>query len=389
MERKLVRAFIILKVLEIASTGFAMPTYVPFLLHTGLTQFQANQVNIAYMFVSTLLDPLTGSLADKIGQKKTYLLGFLFLGTGSLIYGVGHGFWAFILAESTAAIGSALWSEALESWLRCLSNNQTSHVTLAKAGYYSRFTTIVCGLTGAWLATYFGLQIPWFLCAGVSFVGLAISIVITRNLPDVHNHGAKSKETISKALNLITHTPQIRFALIVSCVCYISFQPFNMFWSPIFEDMTGSVGWLGFMWVGISLFTALGSFIVQKVPRDKPYVIGLTVLSTGLPMLVPGILFGAKPTMWPLLFCFLLHEIGRAGIYPLVFSHINDHIPNDVRATVNSLRSSTSTIGSVIGLSLSGFLTQYISRVQVWYLSAGLLIVLAIWIFISQKSKPA
>ena len=105
MERKALRAFVTLKILESACLGFIATTYVPFLLERGLSLFQTTQVNIAFMFVSTLLDPLTGSLADRIGQKKTYILGFFFVALGTFVYGTGFSFWTFVLAESIAAIG--------------------------------------------------------------------------------------------------------------------------------------------------------------------------------------------------------------------------------------------------------------------------------------------
>ena len=385
MEKRVVRIFVILKILEGACLGFIATTYVPFLLERGLTLFQANQVNIAFMFVNMLLDPLTGSLADKIGQRKTYLSGFLFVGLGNLIYGVGHGFLFFVLAESIAAVGTALWSEALESWIRSLYGKEVSHKAIAKAGYSSRFFSVAFGFIGALAAARFGLHIPWFIgCAG-AVVGVIAGFILTRGFPDpIKTSEEIRKGSLTDAFKLFAKVPELRFAAVVTCVSAMSYQALNMFWSPIFKELSGSVSWLGYIWAGVAVFTALGLRMIRDIHNPGKRIIGILTLLTGIPVFLSALFFGHN--LLVLLAGFLMHEIGRGGAIPTIFTYSNDFIPDEIRSTSNSIRSSSRTVGAVLGLLISGFLTEIISPIQVWVLCGATLMLLSVWILFSGKN---
>jgi MFS family permease len=404
MEKKAVNVFILLKVIEAATLAVISTTYVPFLLERGLTLFQCNQVNIAFMFVNTVLDPLTGSLADKIGQKRIYLTGFLFLAIGLFVYGLGHNFWAFIVAESIIAVGTAFWSEALESWFRSLYGKKLCHEVVAKVGIYPRIFSIVLASVGSVAAANYGLEIPWFMGCLFAVLGFVAGVFMLAKFPETTNHHELPKGSIAASFRLIKNTPQLQFTLVVVCVASIAFQAFNMFWTPVFKELTGSVAWLGFIWAGASGGMVLGSFVIRKVVLPSKKTVALLVFLIGLPLLISSLFFSGN--LWVMLIGFVLHEIPRACLGPTIFTYSNDYIPDEIRATTNSIKESSRTIGAVVGLFLSGLLTNEesaktigaivgffipglfindISPVQVWVLSAGLLLVLSVWILASKK----
>lgn len=382
MEKRAVRLFVFLKIFETACLGFIVTTYVPFLLDHGLDLFQATQVNIAFMLVNTILDPLTGSLADKIGQRRTYFLGFLFIGIGTFVYGFGSGFWAFVLAECVSAVGVALWSEALESWIRSLCGKEIAHKAITKAGLISKSLSVVFGFAGAFAAARFGLEIPWFLGGAFAFAALFLGPLFSRNLPDATNHSTESRGSIRESLKLFLRVPQLRFVAVVTFVCSISFQALNMFWSPVFREMAGSVSWLGFIWAGVAVCISFGYFVAGKITKPNKVTIGVSIQLIGIPIFLSALFFGEN--LLVLVTGFLLHEISRAALFPFLFSYSNDFIPDGIRATTNSIRGSFRTVGAIVGLFISGLLTEYITPIQVWVISGALLIVLSIWIFFYQ-----
>jgi MFS family permease len=383
MERKAVRAFVILKILEGACLGFIATTYVPFLQSRGLSLFQSTQVNVAFMLAMALLDPLTGSLGDKIGQKKTYILGFFFVGVGTFVYGSGHGFWTFVLAESISAIGTALWSKALESWIRTLYGKEVCHQAISKGGYYSRIFSIAIGFVGSLAAANYGLQIPWFIGSVVSFSSIAAGLLITKSFPDSTKD--EDRGSIRDAIRLVVGVPELRFTAVVSCVLSLSFQALNMFWSPTFEMLIGSLRWHGFIWAGIAIFSFTGFYLVRKMTNPNKAAVGISVYLTGVPVLVAALFFSNN--LWALLAGFLLHEVGRAAVISLIFTYSNDFIPDKIRATVNSVFGSMGTVGAIIGLLGSGFLTEYRTTAQVWAVSGCVLLALSTWILLTRKRK--
>jgi len=127
-----IRAYLIANLIFNLASGWFFGIYTIFLTRKiGLDLAQANLVNVVFMTLSTLFDPYTGSLADKFGQKKVYIWGQVWWAAGMLVYGFANGFWLAILAESMAAIGHALMSQALETWLRNRLGEDLAHEAIS------------------------------------------------------------------------------------------------------------------------------------------------------------------------------------------------------------------------------------------------------------------
>ena len=379
MENKSVRVFVTAKTLEKAATSWFFSTYVLFLQSIGLSLLEANLLNTIFMSISTILDPFTGNWGDRIGQKRIYLLGILFWVMGHFTYGLAKVFLVCALAEGLSAVGKAFISEALESWLRNQTDEATTHKALAQAEFWGKVATAVPALLGGYIGSVWGLQWPWFFGAATGVVVWIIVQGLLKDVPD--RETAVSKTTVD--LNLWTITkeawrdPVLKQSFIAVAGLSACFQPFNMFWTVVFKNASGSSAWLGTIWVGIALTGVLGGLLARKMKANAKNL-AIVVLSMGLPMLIPVI-----PGLWVLtnLIPFLTHEIGRSTWMPILFSYTNRRIKNEVRTSVNSLRSAAGTCGAAIGLLVSGILTTWLSPVQVWAISAAALIIIAIWIW--------
>lgn len=379
-QKSIERTFVLVKILQNIGSAWTFSTYVLFLLGANLSLFQVNMLNLVYMSTTTILDPFTGNLGDRIGQKKIYMFGLFFWGIGMLVYGSSGLFWIFALAEGIAALGHALMSEALESWLRNHTSEETTHKALASSEYLVKLATIPTAVLGGLVGAKWGLHIPWILAGISSMVALLITWYYLRRFPE------KSK-TIEIALPselnlwLITkkawNEPVLRRSFIAVALITSTFQPFNMFWSVIFKEASGSTEWLGFLWMGIALASALGSFLAKKW-KITSRGLALIIASIGIPMLLP--LFAGKSWILFILVPFLFHEIGRSTWGPVLFSYTNRIIDPKVRTSVNSLRSSAGTFGAAVGLLVSGILTKWLSPISVWSISAVILIFVALWV---------
>ena len=379
-QKSIERTFVLVKILQEIGPAWTFSTYVLFLVGNSLSLFEVSMLNLIYMSISTLLDPFTGNIGDRIGQKKVYILGLFFWGLGMLVYGTSKNFGLFALAEGIAAIGNALMSEALESWLRNHSNEKRSHRAISTAAYRSRLASIPTAILGGIVGAKFGLRIPWILAGITSMVTMIIAWWYLRRYSDKLR---KVEIVLPQELNLgliaknAWREPVLRRSFIAVALITSTIQPFNMFWSVIFKEASGNSEWLGFLWMGIALMSALGSFLAKKW-KISSRGLALIIASIGIPMLLP--LFAERYWIPFILVPFLFHEIGRSTWGPVLFSYTNRKIDSKVRTSVNSLRSSAGTFGAAIGLFVSGILTKWLSPISVWGVSAVMLILVALWV---------
>lgn len=396
MMARIAKAFTLVKVLESVGTGWFATTYMLFLLDSGLTQFQANCVNVVFMTTIFLFDPFTGSLGDNIGQKKIYILGLFFWGSGMLVYFFSGQFLLFILAEFVGAIGYSLMSDALESWLRNHLGEDATHSVKTRTSSMRRIVSVVPAFIGSIVASKFGLRVPWILSAVTAFVGLAVSVLLLRNseakkpqpqkvskpwkVRRLRRLGKSVSESINLAVKLLSGSKELRFIVVLTFVTSFSFQAFNMFWSPIISEMIGDRWWsgmfLGLFWIGIALSLALGSYIVRNRRGIGKKDLFFAILVIGGSMLIGSLYNG----IWMMIPAFLVHEFGRSALDELGYTYRNRYIPDDIRTSANSLFGSVRMLAAALGLFLSGLLTNMIQPVQVWIICSVILLILALYI---------
>ncbi|HBL52205.1 MAG: hypothetical protein A3D24_02210 [Candidatus Blackburnbacteria bacterium RIFCSPHIGHO2_02_FULL_39_13] len=372
---KVKRAYILATSLQKFGVGWSFSTYVLFLLGQGMTLFEANLLNTGFMVASFLLDPPTGYLGDRIGQRRIYLVGQLFWAISMLVYGTSTTFAQFLAAELAAAIGSALISGALDSWMRNQVGEAETHKALSQGGSISQLVSIPAAVGGGFIGALYGLDKPWLIGSACSFAALVIAYLALRGFA---SH--EKKEDVKFAIRGIARhsmsNPALRFTIIIAFFQTLLLQPFNMFWAPIFKELSGETWWLGSFWVGITLAIATGSHLAQgKLQQLNGKGIALALFAIGLPMLFTP--FGRSTYIVAGLF--LIHEGGRGAVVPLIFTYANRHIPDEVRSTSNSIRSSASTLGAGIGLVTSGYLTFFLSPIQIWGIASAGIILLSLY----------
>lgn len=375
-----VRAYIIVKALQNLTVSWIFSTYVIFLQSHGLSLFQANLLNFTFMMVSFFLATPSGVFADRVGQRGAYVLGVISWGGGMFVYAVGRSFGTFLLAESVAGVGSALMSESMECWLRNCTDDKVTHQAIGRAGAIGTFVGVIPSSLGSLLGVRWGLQWPWVLGGLCSAATCLIAFLVTKALGEgrqLQVQHLNSSETL-KVLVASWNNPPVRLTILATLFANACFQPFNMFWGPILKQASGQEWWLGFVSIGVAVALALGSYLatVERLPTNGRGV-ALAIASVGLPMALPA----SFPRTIPILTFFLLHEIGRGALPPILFTYSNRHLKDKTRSTANSARVAASTLGRGVGLMISGFLTLYCPPLVIWRLSALALLVLSLYLW--------
>ncbi|MFA6602637.1 MAG: MFS transporter [Candidatus Shapirobacteria bacterium] len=370
------RAYLLSVLWHNLAAGWFFATYVLFLLERGMSLQQANLINGVFMAVCFVFDPITGKLADRVGQRKVFVWGLWGWAASFGVYFASHGFWAFAVAEAVGAIGHSLISEALESWLRNTTDEKTAHETMSTTSSLSPLVFIPTALGGGLVGAHFGLEWPWMLAAG----SCVIAAVVCRKLLSRFGEGKAENNpetpnlSVAQVAKLTLRHPNLAFSLVIAFGIGAAVMPYNMFWTVTLRNLGADLGWLGAMWIPIAVMTGLGANWARKQTEGKQSVAKAVAL-IGAPMVLPLL----WPKLWPVVAFFALHELGRGAIRPVLFTYANRHIENHYRSTANSIRSAVWTLGGATGLIISGFLSNNLTTVQVWAISGVGLLGLALW----------
>ena len=379
MKRSLEKTFVWVKCLENIGSAWFFSTYVLFLVGIGLDLLQITLANAIYMTIRTLFDPITGNLGDRIGQKKIYMAGLFFWAIGTGVYSMATGFWMCAVSEGISAIGFALRSQALESWLLNHSDKSTSLRAQSNAGFWARLATIPTAILGGIVGTKWGLQWPWLLSGITCILALILTWFLLRHFPEKAEKEIKTEESLD--LRVIAKKAWgdivLRRVFIITAILCACFQSFNMFWPIVFKSASGSGEWLGSVWVGIAITSAIGSKLAQKW-KINSRALALIIALIGLPMLLPQI-----PGYWVLMILspFMFHEIGRSMWEPVLWNYANTRIPDGTRNSVNSLTSASESAGALFGLLAAGLLSKCFSPTTIWGISALALILTSLWVY--------
>ncbi len=347
-KNEITKTFIVIKSLEKFTMSFITSSYVLFILSHGYELKDANLVNAFFMTVAFLFDPISGKLADKIGQKTVYLSSFLFWGLGTLVYFRSTTFCWFLVAEGTAGIGMALRSEALESWVRNQIGADETHKLLSRSSWITNIVSLPSAVIGAYIGSQYGHQYPWLIEGSLSFVTFLMSLLLLRKFKEYkHPEELKIEDIgVKKAIAETIHKAELRWTAIVVLLLSFCYAPFNMFWSKIFSDTSGSEGWLGLLWVGVTLSIILGANIANRLGISSKRTIVLSIVGIGM-----GILVASTWTLLPIMVAgFLVHEVLREVAKLQIWSYSNLYTENHNRSTMNSVRSSLWFLGNLGGL---------------------------------------
>ncbi len=93
-------------------TPVMVPGIVMFWQDNGLDTFEVFVLQAVFAVAVVVLEVPTGMVADRVGKRTSLLLGQVVVALGSVLYALGTGFWSFLGAEVTLAIGMTLLSGA-------------------------------------------------------------------------------------------------------------------------------------------------------------------------------------------------------------------------------------------------------------------------------------
>jgi MFS family permease len=370
------RAYVLIKSMEGISMSWSNATYVFFILSLGYPLWVVMAANMVFMLMYTLLDPYTGHLGDKYGQRVIYVLGTLFWGAGMFIYSISLNPLGFILAETAAAFGRAFTSEALESWLHNSMPDCDTTQIRARGDTWMRLAGIPAAAIGGIVGSRFGFQWPWLIAAMSCAVFAIVMVYLLRPFPKpAYRFHHVEVPPLRQSIRETRYNPYLAFSFIFMAVTAFAFQPLNMYWPQVLKNASGGRDWWqGFAWIVVALGLAWGAKLTAKLQHVSKRYLNWILVSIGIAAVISSWAASNNLALVALVF-FAVSEVPRGAIKNALFTFCNSHIRDENRSTMNSIRSAAVPLGSFFGLFFFAVFSVIIPQPEIAWIVSGIILI--------------
>lgn len=334
-----------MKLLKLYSYAFfnTFFIYIPYLalflsVNKGLSENQFALLVSVFSFSVFIFEIPTGFIADKIGEKKSIIIGNLIRLFGIVFLTISNNFPFLIMGEFLLGIGSTFCSGADDSLAyKVIQNDQALKTKYDKiiSSYYSiNWISISLAFLFGQLLAGISYQVVFI----ASIVATAIGLIISLQLPTVPFVAEQKKSIviIRHALaDIISNKRLLEIFLLASLILAALSSSYLLF-QPYLNEMELSGKNNGILFFAITLFAIFGSkiqpFIVKKSKINLTVllliVLAITLIAIGM----------VKGFIVLLLFCMFRFIWGITT--PLVTAEMNRMILYDnSRSTILSIRS--------------------------------------------------
>ncbi len=344
-----------------------------FLLYRGIELYQIAVLIAFWSILTIFLEVPTGVLADKWSRKNMLVLSALFTSLCYVTWLFSSNFWLFLLGFTFRTLSGTFESGTMEAYVfDFLKQNRKEEEFEKIWGRGQAFLSIgiaVALSSGGFLSTY-SYELVVALSASSPLFAIATSLLFPQVYP-VTLVGEKSylsilKDGIKKAFS---NTVLVRVFL-YSAIVYAALGMLDEY------DQVMLSSWFNMSktFIGIWLATAMGISSLSGLYAHKLKHMGWGFLNTiaavsGI-LLIIICLFNTKP----LLGTFLIFWTFSVLINVLTQGIIQREIPSGERATITSVNSLVTEIGSVILGLIFGFIANRYG-IQIGYGFYGIVII--------------
>jgi MFS family permease len=330
----------------------------------------------------------TGYLADKIGRKRSILIGASLGFVGYLVYSFSFGFWYFVIAEVILGLSQSLVSGADSAMLydTLAAGKQNDKYTRMEGRITSigNFGEAFAGIIGGLLAVA-SLRTPFYVQACVALIALPAALMLKE--PPIKIAKAKPgfKEIRSILFSALHGNVKLKWNTFFSAIIGASTLTMAWFAQPYFGQIKLPVSFYGIVWAVLNLSVGIAAMYAWRFE-----------IKFGIPKTVMIFTFMIYSSFLALTFMpgysgfsvLLIFYLARGLATPTLRNYINIITTSEVRATVLSIRNFLIRLIFAITGPIWGWMTDKYS-LQSAILSAGIIygIVAAISLFFFLKHK--
>ncbi len=364
----------------LATSHLFVPIAITFFASRGLGFDRAMLLNTIWCGSVLLFDVPTGALADRIGRRRTMMLGALLMSAACLVFYFAHDFVTFAIASSLSALAMTLTSGADSAYLYdMLSDAGLEHEYPRREGTASAWHLIgsTLAFSAGGIAAKFSLGLPYLLTAGTSLCALLVAFRMREERAPATVSVSLSPRRlwrtyvshIKMAISEISLRRQLRWTIGYSAVVFVLVRVTDYMYPPYLGAAGFGVMATGFIFAGLYLVAAAVAHNMDSLRQS----LSEWRLLVGLPLLLVGsnLLMGRFVASWAI--AFMLGPALVTGAFsPLVKSVMNRAIPSsDRRATILSFESMARRLAFGAFSPVLGVLVHRWSVSTGFYLCAG------------------
>jgi MFS family permease len=345
MSRNL-RLFYLFRLL--ATSYLFVPIFMLFQADRGLTFFERLALGGIYSAVVIVIEIPTGVFADRLGRRRSMMIGALMMAASCLVATAAHGFGTFALAETLAAISMALCSGADSAYLfDLLLEHDRVHEYSRRESAASAWHLIgsAVAFAGGGLLARIDLALPYFVTAGVASVAAVVACMLGEDRPRVRHEPAKASavmqswgKQMTAAVGEVTRNGRLAWLIGYSAVVFMLLRATVYLYQPYLQQRGLGPIAIGLLFAGVYIVAALVAYRTHHLRRRLGDDFLLWALLAGLACSFLG-LAGASHGPWMLVL--LLVQAVANGVYsPLTKPLLNQEISDSSRrAAVLSIES--------------------------------------------------
>jgi len=308
----------------------------------------------ACIIVAILLQAPTGALADKLGRKKTMIIGELLLVIMTLMFAAADSKLEMWLANIVAFAGYAFVGGAdkalLYDSLKFL-GLEKEHRRIIGKFYGRRFILVAgCSIAVGWLAEI-NIRIPLYMCLPPMAANLILVFFLTE---PPHKNEQQKRENyflfMLKSIVFVANHRAVKWTIAFTALVAMASKLWFFSYNPYFELVGLRLSDFGYIFAALNLVSALSSWLAHKIHHHLGDV-GSQVMIVSC-LFIPLMLMGAFPIA-PFAWLVIVQNIVRGYLDPFMTDFLNQHLDSENRATVLSIGSGFSQLIEMF--SLSGF----------------------------------
>jgi fucose permease len=297
-DARLIRWLTFLMFFTFAMTTDAVGSVIPRIIEDfALSMTSAGAFQYASMAGIAAGALLLGFLADRIGRKRTIVLGLALYGASSLLVAVSDAFVAFVALLAVAGLGISVFKTGALALIGDISASTASHTRLMNT--VEGFFAVGAIIGPAIVATLIAAGVSWkwlYVIAATICIGL-VAVAGRVRYPPVK--GAVERATLHQMLGVMKDPLALGFSALV--ILYVAVEGAVYVWMPTYlQSYDGSFAWLaGYALTVFFVLRAVGRFLGAWFLGRLPWTIALVLFSLAIAVCFLGaLIWGVGAGAW-------------------------------------------------------------------------------------------
>jgi fucose permease len=382
----LTRALICLMFFTFAMTSDAVGGVIPYVISEfNLTLKAAGAFHYVPMLAMAFGAMCFGFLADRLGRKRTIIIGLLLYGLGSLLFAVGQSFEFFVCLLAAAGLGISIFKIGGLALVGDVSHSPASHTRLMNSaeGFFAVGSIVGPAVVALLLSA--GLSWKWLYVIGAALclILIAIATRVRDRRPAASAHTASPSGT----LRLLKDPYVLFFSSLITL--YVAVEVAVYVWMPTYlRGYRGPHAWLTAY--GLTLFFTLraaGRFLAVWLLARCSWTVALAVFGLGILACFAGAMLGGLALgVWLL----PLSGLFMSMIYPTLNSKgISGYASSQHGAVAGIILSFTALSAALGPLAMAAISDAYGDPKYGFLLATGFALLLGIGLCVNWWADPA